>query len=218
MGKHVLLLDFDGVMLVNKQLTQYQLRRSARFVQKHSNMPLTQCIYINKEMYPLYGHTVMMINALYNKKVTLEEYDDFVFSKQQLRHLYKLVDKTSFHHMNNFNDVLKHCQEKDIDWYIFTNAHKNWIQYFTYLCDIEVPEQKIIWPSNVELLKPKVAAYDRVELKFQKDTTYTFFDDSSVNLIIPKERYHWKPHLFTMGMTSRDVIKEIESAVTFDYI
>jgi hypothetical protein len=112
-----LLLDFDGVVLRNKYLKQYQLDRSAKFIKEKTCIPTKICKNINKENYPKYGHTVTMLNNMFQLPVTLEEYNEFVFDKKQLQPLIKFIDKNTFEYTNSFNKLFDYC-DKNIQQFV----------------------------------------------------------------------------------------------------
>ena len=202
-----LLLDFDGVMLKDKSLMNYQLRRSAKFVQKHSYLPLSVCEKINAQYYPHFGHTVMMINKLFNKNTTLEEYNDFVFASDRLQRLNKLYTKEAQAHLSDFEKIFEYANTNNMSWFIFTNAHRDWVKNFTSFDD-----DKLIWPCTLDVLKPKLAAYDRVESMFSANEKFIFVDDSRGNLLIPEHRPNkWKPIHFTKEDTAETLLHQISN-------
>ena len=190
-----LLLDYDGVILKNPKLTKYQFNKSAMFVQKHIHLPIQQCEHFNKKYYPKYGHTVTMLNEMFMKPVTLEEYNDYVFNKHDLNKLSPLVCSETKKHARSFINLIDYCEQTNKQWYIFTNAHLNWVMHFSSICDLPVTEDKVIWPRNLSLLKPNKESYDNIEKMFPNDN-YMFIDDSEVNLDIPRSRSKWIPIKF----------------------
>jgi len=190
----VLLLDFDGVVLRNKQLSLYQSRRSAKFLQKHTHLPLATCIKLNNEYYPKYGHTVLMVNHIFRKNTTLEEYNEYVFDKHHLNRLNNLVCERSVDQIKGFKDVFNTCAANDMDWAIFSNANINWVLHFSKLGGLEdVTDRKIIYPQTLDMLKPKKKAYDNIENIYSQCCTIVFVDDSSINLEEPEKRDNWIP-------------------------
>lgn len=185
-----LLLDFDGVMLKNKGLSTYQQRRSAKFVQKHTYMNLSTCEELNRLYYPTYGHTVTMLNKLFNSNTTLEEYNEFVFDRKQLKRLNNLLDKETINHMISFEKFIdKSNTNQDVSWSIFTNAHINWILHFCERIGLQgFAEDKVIWPVELTYLKPNEDAYISVEKQFDSTDTFIFIDDSLVNIQAAQQR------------------------------
>jgi len=189
----VLLLDFDGVVLQNKQLSVYQSRRSAKFLQKHTYLPMSTCLKINSTYYPKYGHTVLMVNDMFGKKTTLEEYNEYVFNKAHLVRLNRLVCDNTVGHMKGFKKVFNECQKNDIDWAIFSNANINWVTHFAELGGLDdVTTERIIYPTTIDMLKPNKKAYDYIESVYREHDV-VFVDDSAINLVDPRRREKWIP-------------------------
>jgi hypothetical protein len=210
-----LLLDYDGVVLKNKHLTNYQYRRSARFVQKHTHMSMTMCEKLNKEFYPKYGHTLTMLNEMFKKNITLEEYNDFLYNKERLSRLVSVVDEETRHHAKSYEKALYLCHAMNINWHIFTNAHINWITYLSELIDMGgITEDKIIWPENkMHLLKPNDKAYERIENMLPSQYPYIFADDSRVNIDAVRERDGWDAIHVSTDSPVEDVVDEITGLI-----
>lgn len=212
-ARKVLLLDYDGVMLVHPTLREYQARRSAVFVQRHTNMPLDRCRFLNDTNYPKYGHTVNMINKMYQRNISLEEYNDFVFAKKHLMKLSKLLDKQAISHTKEFDAVFKACEQDHIEYRVFTNAPATWVLHFSQLAKLTIDEENIIWPFDTDHMKPSEVAYDDVEKQFEEGSTFLFVDDSPLNLKAVSSRKRWHPFLFTDGLnTPIDVIRLIKES------
>jgi hypothetical protein len=193
-----LLLDFDGVMLKNKHAEQYQLRRSAKFVQHVTHLDLKTCERMNKKYYPIHGHTVLMTNKLFGLDVTLADYNEFVFAPSNIARLTRVLDDDTMHHMKAFNHVIDFCEQNNLEWNVFTNAHMNWVMFFSELLGVQrITTSKVIWPGNdVHALKPNAMAYDNVEAVYANTDCFIFVDDSKANLVVPEERNEWLPILF----------------------
>ena len=217
MNKTQLLLDYDGVMLKNTNLSKYQLVRSAKFVQKHTHLTIGTCQHLNKKFYPTYGHTVTMLNKMFNKKVTIEEYDDYVFNKKSISRLDPLVDGDTKKHMKSFENLFEVCDKTNIVWNIFTNAHINWVMHFSEVMGMDtISHNNVIWPeSKLELLKPNPKAYDRVEALFPEATSFIFVDDSPVNLNDLIHREKWIPILMTEKTTVNHIAFVVSGAISF---
>jgi FMN phosphatase YigB (HAD superfamily) len=184
-----LLLDFDGVVLRNPKIAEYQYRKSAAFLQKYTNLSYNRCLEINNKYYPQYGHTVIFINKIFTKKTTLEEYNDFVFNTNAIKKLDNLIDFDTYEHANKFKDLISLNNT-----YIFTNAHINWIEYFSYKLDLFIPYSKIIYPTDISMLKPFPQVYENLDQKI--DNNIVFVDDSIKNLEYPMRLPKWDVCLF----------------------
>lgn len=187
-----LLLDYDGVLLRNNKLKQYQHIRSTKFLREVTGLSMKTCNNINKTYYPAHGHTVIMINKMFDESVTLRDYNDYVFDLNALSKLDGLVDDKTKTHMLGFQKVIKHCQLRRIPWSIFTNAHPNWVTYFSHALDFDL-KCDILWTEdNVELLKPNPQSYQRIESIFV-DSIFVFVDDSRKNVQACVDRPRWFP-------------------------
>ena len=204
-----LLLDYDGVVLRNKTCTQYQLRRSARFVQSKTNFSMEQSELINKTHYIKYGHTVNMLNIMFNSRTTLEEYNEFVFDTNKIKKLNRFIDKETHTHGMKFNNVITKCENENINWYIYTNAHINWVKHFSNLMSLPINENKIIWPENLDLLKPHLKSYDRIDSMFP-DHKFMMVDDSIGNLFIP-EKKSWDTMLFGPAHDADHIVRALSA-------
>ena len=209
----VLLLDFDGVMLVNSRLKDYQSKRSAKFVCNHTLLHPDHCKIINSTYYPKYGHSVIMVQKLFDQRATLQEYNDYVFSMKQLKRLQNVPDEETKNHMQGFKKVYDYCESVGMPCYVFTNAHKNWVTYFTDVCGLDIDPDTIIYPEHLDFLKPNANAYDRVEKQFGVGSEYLFIDDAEVNLNIPSQRTVWHPFHFLTGYNSNWVYHTIETHI-----
>lgn len=195
-----LLLDFDGVIIKNKKIIQYQYQRSAKFVQKHLHVPISTADNLNRTHFPKYGHTVIMLNEHFNIPVTLEEYNDFVFPKQQIYRLDSLIDKSTFEHGNDF---AQHFKSTNYHTSVFTNAHINWVTTFADIFDLPITEHNVIWPTSLELLKPMPKAYDNVSNLFKEADRIVFVDDSKKNIEYPSRLSNWVTYHFKPDDTSQ---------------
>lgn len=206
----VLLLDFDGVILRNKQLSVYQSRRSAKFLQKHTSLPLSTCVKLNNTYYPKYGHTVLLVNDLFGKRTTLEEYNDYVFNKDHLQRLNRLVCEKSVEDIRGFENVFKSCARNNMDWAIFSNANINWVSHFSELGGLlDVTPSKIIYPTTLDMLKPEKKVYDYIESVYEQSTV-VFVDDSTINLVEPEKRDRWIPVHFKKDNDHNSVLNVLE--------
>jgi FMN phosphatase YigB (HAD superfamily) len=204
-----LLLDFDGVVLKNKKLMQYQCDWSARYLHKHTGMPIPVAKDFNAHYYPRYGHTVTMMRKMLKKNVTIEDYNSYMYG-DNIRWLNRFVDKDTYEHGNGFNKVFKECEERNIEVIIFTNVDIRWVLNFSNLLDIPVQRSNVVWPSHLDLLKPSKYSYDLLESVFPSDTKFIFFDDSYKNIENAK-RPRWTSVLFENKHTAQDVVQLVSN-------
>lgn len=185
---HVL-LDFDGVMIRDKNLLQYQAKRSAKFVKTHTQLPLKAAEFVNTKYFPHHGHTVLMLNKIFSKSVSLEEYNDYVFDTSNIRRL--AITKEIMAHGKAFKPIFDRYETS-----IFTNAHINWVNHFLDAFDLS--PKYVIWPQDLSYLKPHEKAYDYVDQCIH-NSRKVFVDDSKVNLVYPQSlKWH------TMHYTESD--------------
>lgn len=194
-----LLLDFDGVVIKNNQIIQYQYQRSAKFVQKHLHVPISTADNLNRKYFPKYGHTVIMLNEHFKIPVTLEDYNEFVFPKKQIYRLDSLIDKQTFEYGNDF---AQHFKSTNYQTYIFTNAHINWVTTFADIFDLPIGEHNVIWPKSLELLKPLPKSYDIISEEFKEADRIVFVDDSQKNIEYPSHKHNWQTYHFQPNDTA----------------
>lgn len=206
MNRH-LLLDFDGVILKNRILTQYQLNRSARFVTEKTGLKLNLAKKVNYDFYPKYGHTVTMLNEMFSTPVTLQEYNDYVFDPNILDYLQKYICRNTYNNGYEFNKVIDFCEKNNTKWYIYTNAHINWVSVFSKSVNLHIPSDKIIYPLHMYNLKPNQKSYDSIENKFSQDAHFIFVDDQKNNLPICRKR--WSCYHYSSEKTTDDIIEYI---------
>jgi FMN phosphatase YigB (HAD superfamily) len=176
-----ILLDYDGVILRSARATHYQFSQSVKFMYTKLNktMSLVDCARANARYYPVHGHTVHMMNRLYDADVTLAEYNEFVFGKIELKRN-ALDDTRVLEDMAEFGKFVRVCKNLDVPVAIFTNAHPNWVSRTALGAVCNLP---VIHPEdNLSLLKPAAEAYKRVNASFPGDS-FVFIDDSADNCV-----------------------------------
>lgn len=192
-AKQVLLLDFDGVILRNRNLMAYQAQKSAKFVQHHTHLHRDTCERINQKWYPHFGHTVTMLNEVFHKRVALAEYNSYVFNPVAIKRLNNLVDNETAETFRAYEKVFEACLERGWDWRVFTNAHVDWVMHFSNLFASSITEDKIIWPKYTTEMKPYEDAYANCEAMMPDAAMFLLVDDSPTNLVHPKNRIKWVP-------------------------
>lgn len=200
----VLLLDFDGVVLSNPKLWEYQRRRSSMFVRKHTNMTHRSCEQLHTLCYNDYGHTVSMLNSIFRTRVTLEEYNDFVFNKKAMGSLKRKMDQQTIDRFMGYTKTFEACEASGVDWAVFTNANQAWVQYFIDSFGWAQPPA-IHFPTSLHELKPKPEAYDKIESFYSDGRELWFVDDQKINLTVPTARQRWVTMHFTPDMTRHDI-------------
>lgn len=211
MASTKLLLDFDGVVLKNRGLMRYQSDRSARYLHKHTGMPLPVARDFNKHYYPRYGHTVTMMRSMLKKNVTLDDYNSYLYGNN-IRWLDRFVDKATYEHGNSFNRVLEFTRTNNIEVIVFTNVHVNWVKRFSGLMDLPIQDHGVFWASDTRMLKPHPFSYQLLESVFPNDTRFVFFDDSKSN-VSGAERPRWIPVLFGEDHTADHVVRSLKHVI-----
>lgn len=203
----VLLIDFDGVMLRNPKFSRYQTYHSACYVQRITGMSMQACETLNKQCYPRFGHTVTMLNRLFNINTTLQDYNDYVFDKEKMCSLAKDVDVKTQSEFSSFLKLVKKCNDGNIDTAIFSNADARWIQHCVSMMkpDASTLMSNIITPSTINQLKPHKIAYDIVERRYPHHDEFWFIDDRKENLVEPSSRDNWIPFHYTSASSMTDL-------------
>lgn len=196
-----LLLDYDGVILRSKRMTAFQFTQSVLFMKK--NLPKvspSECAYVNKSNYKKYGHTVLLMNNLYQCDVTLEDYNNYVFDSLAMKNLKIAIEQDAVHHMRKFDYIVKECLANDVAVEIFTNAPETWVRHtacHNFLSDIPVIHPE----GDIARLKPAIEAYVDIE-KDYPESTFLFVDDSETNLNPVKHMEKWNTLLLTDSVSS----------------
>lgn len=186
-----LLLDFDGVILRKREILRYQVHKSAQFVKHHTKLSYVQAYDINKKNYRKYGHTVLMLNDMFDTNITLQQYNEFVFNNLDFT-----IDD---HHAEPFRQIMR-----EFDTYIFTNSNINWVMYFAKKLNLPIQEDKVFYPKTLDQLKPFSKSYDMIDHKLNDHII--FVDDTLVNLEYPCLLENWDPVLFN---NPDDLIKRL---------
>ena len=78
--KKTLLLDFDGVIFDNPAANNIIIDKVNKFVaSKLEHIPQNNIKEINKNLYATYGHTLLGLDAHYNIKVSIKEFNDYIY-------------------------------------------------------------------------------------------------------------------------------------------
>lgn len=195
--KH-LLLDFDGVILRNKQVDTFIKGKSRDFVKMHSKaIDDRHYKQLRKDWLPMHKHTHVMVNKMFNKNISLYEYQDFMFRPREYSKLVTNFTQEDYEEATHIKKLFAFCKANDIPWNIFTNASIDWVLIFAYSLGIDLREKDVIWPNNndANYLKPFHGAYQRVEEMFPDTSQFVFVDDTKMNLKPIMGSLKWKPML-----------------------
>jgi hypothetical protein len=213
MGKFVLLLDIDGVVMRNKRLLKNVKFNCTKFVQTHSNKPmgLYEAYQKNHMLHKNYGHTLRGLNYTVDKGY----FNNQVYDKRIYNELDNYLNTSEFEdHINGFSEIYHICKKNDIPIGIFSNAPFDWCNRIVY--GIEIKQECFIDEiySNehyamTSYLKPDYEVYSGVE-KDIKDkygsSEIIMVDDSFINLKPIYNQLPWSPVLFKNEQFTKESI------------
>lgn len=172
-----ILLDFDGVLIKNKNLGKLIEQKSIEFIKHKYSKSLHECTLVNTHFYKTYGHTALGLDTS-NYKQNILDYNQFVFSKLDYNELANMITDSD-------KELLSRMKEYSYSFGLFTNAPLSWCENICHIAgtDIEhfIDDTKLFTSDN-GLIKPKDEFYTHVENKLKKDKTIHFIDDSLINL------------------------------------
>ena len=231
MGKFVLLLDIDGVVMRNKNLLKNVKFNCTKFVQTHSKRPmgLYEAYQKNHMLYKNYGHTLRGLNytvdkcyfndQLYDKRIHNEHikniFNEQVYDKRIYNELGNYLSTSEFEdHINGFNEIYHICKKNDIPIGIFSNAPFDWCNRIVY--GIEIKQECFIDEiySNehyamTSYLKPDYEVYSGVEKDIKEkygNSEIIMVDDSFINLKPIYNKIPWSPVLFKSEQFTKESI------------
>lgn len=184
-----LLLDVDGVLIRNKPLLNHVKDNCVRYVA--SKMP--ECKNpeeLNRVLYLAHGHTARGLT--YTFGVQTNDFNEKVYDKQLMNHLYEVIYGTEFQH--DAQEIFQLTRE---GWNVslFTNAPYEWARPVAEA--IGEPIGVVCPGRNLahSPLKPEASAYT----DFPKYQKYIYVDDSLKNLGTARYLPNWTPVHFTEG-------------------
>lgn len=207
----VFVFDMDGVLLKHKKLSSVVSKRSVEFVKNKVNkyMSIDKASKINEQLYKNFGHTVIGLKYVFDESVTLQEFNNYVYDYELLSRMH-LYDKTFEFWENtvNVNNIISKLREKNIPFYIFSNAPCEWCKNSLEMMDINDVEDKYIIGSDspihnkeydIGILKPYIHGYESIDNLFANDmnTQIVFVDDQQLNLRPVITSPKWKAVLLT---------------------
>jgi hypothetical protein len=180
-GTPKLVLDFDGVVFINKNVNTKVIRKSIKYVSKKTSLSRKDSAVFNNSMYMKHGHTVSMLNY-FGFENTLEEYNNFVFDEEMWDDIENLMtdqDKHNFEAVLNANSLMN---SKSV---LFSNAPYIWCSKILDLNGFNINdmfEDIHTCDHDESKLKPNNTVYKQIEENNKGDTLY-FLDDNEKNLI-----------------------------------
>ena len=193
----VLLLDVDGVVCQNPKVFTAIRHKITHYVRKHmpGRMTLQEASSVNDIVYKTYGHTLLGLQAVRQKKLpTLDDFNMAIYDQQTLEFLQN----------NSWNpdmqkralevyDLCEEAKNRNIPIYLFSNAPYQWCKKVVDILELKthLPYENILTSDHPVfqdgLLKPNPKVYrtitDYLHHKYQDKTIkFIFVDDSWMNL------------------------------------
>lgn len=189
-GKHVLLLDVDGVIVRNKTLLNTVSRKCVKYVQKKHPMQISddEAHRINKVLYTQYGHTLLGVNALCEvypsdskidtvrmQRNNYYDFDELVYDNDTMNMLYHFLDSQEF--MMDTVSLANMCSCIHSCAYpahicLFSNAPKKWcdavankihdLYKVKYIDDIICSDHHVFSVDQTRIFKPHIHVYHNV--------------------------------------------------------
>lgn len=185
------LLDFDGVLIKNKHISNLIETKSIEYIQKKYNKSIKASKTINTYFYKTFGHTAIGLNQ-HDYRNNILEYNEFVFENMD----YQTIDN-----LMTLNDRLLLREFKKYDrkhFGLFTNAPIAWCENICSLAQIDLyafVEEEKSFTSDDGLIKPQNEIYQFVEDTLIKNEEIHFIDDNLINFKCIVDNDRWKPHL-----------------------
>jgi len=181
-----LLLDMDGVILHHPKASALIKGRVEKFIETILDMPPEEAIPINKFLYQSYGHTTIGLEKIYNKQVSIKEFNANVYDPHtMLIAQYLSPEEETFEQGREVRELVQRCFEEGIPTYIFSNAPMVWCQWASWLLRLNnlIPVKNMITCDHLNggFLKPDPNVYDFVAGMIRTDDLL-FIDDTLINL------------------------------------
>lgn len=203
MAHRALLLDFDGVILRNDRVRKYVQDACSRLFAEKTRMPPRVAARVNRERYPLYGHTSILLSKEYGIPCTVQGFNKDVYEC-----------------MVKYSEVKKLLEDQDVDWimdmttalpleraYVFSNAPTAWCKTLSdYLGLTGIREDRFLCSDKLQYLKPHPKAFLAAETFVSNNAGYFFVDDDPGNISAALNRGpKWDAVLFREQGTWDDV-------------
>jgi len=193
-----LVLDFDGVILDNPIASNIIIDNINNFVEiKLKNIP-HKPIDINKDFFYTFGHTLLGLDAFFNIKVPLKEFNDFIYDDNTFKQVANIYENNN---LNRVSQVKQLVDKYNYDVYIFSNASYKWIDFNLELLNLKnyFTHDKIITCdnhliNNNLIIKLQKKSYYIVE-QIINNKNITFVEDNIVNLI--EAPTYWDKYLIS---------------------
>lgn len=198
--KKVALVDFDGVILRNKQSLQYTVNRVEKFVSVKTGIKCEKMLkQFNTELYQSYGHTFLGLQDLGYTK-SLKEFNSFVYGGDLRPFSLTDEEKKEWSRFKNNMSLL------DIKVQLFSNSSPVWMSHFTnYDETFEVTNMISSFPDSYfsKLLKPKIDIYTTIYALYPNHDI-VFIDDKLSNFRHVTYNTHWHNFWITNNSLSNN--------------
>lgn len=204
-----ILLDFDGVIIQNKNIASFVATKSEQFIAKKYNLSCRESKKVNTVFYKTHGHTAIGIDPKKYREHILE-YNDYVFSNINYSSLKHMITK-----QDEYNLTKLVCKNAIKKYGLFTNAPLTWCENICWMGNVDIYdfiEDTQCFTSDDGLIKPKKHIYDYVESELINDKTIYFVDDNKMNFDEIATNDRWRTFLFKPNqMDLHSVLKGLVS-------
>ena len=194
------LLDFDGVVFINKKVGRHVIDRSIEWVSNTMDIPKKDAVLLNNLTYKTRGHTSMIQGGsidLGTEEELLRSYNDFVFDDYLLDKLIpSCLDHKDTSHIDNLISI---ANNRGLGFVLCTNAPKRYcdrvlsLQGFAFS---DLFREDVVFSSDIaQSVKPMPEFYSFVNESFVEESTIHFLDDSTVNVVGANVYTNWCPIL-----------------------
>lgn len=209
--KHVVLLDFDGVICRNQHANKVVHDRVLNYVKHVTGINDDETANnVNQRLYEMYGHTVIGLQAE-GYEVDIDDFNTHIYKDvRNGRHGLSLTTKETI----DIVTFMIKCKHLSIDTMLFSNASLQWLTSFIkWDSTLYSIQNRIVHSSKA--LKPLPNIYTMTDT-FLSDQGYDcvhFIDDKLDNLTAAPP--HWRCIWFDVNNTQSSLItKNIESAMS----
>ncbi|QOI90246.1 hypothetical protein QKU58_gp085 [Pyramimonas orientalis virus] len=185
-----ILLDFDGVVINNANISKYITHQSNVFIQKKYNKTYDKAKVLNKKMYTTHGHTAIGLDVK-NPAQHVLDYNEFIFQNMDYTLIHNLLTKEDVTNLNYLVDYPE-------TFGLLTNAPISWCENICMLANVDmysIFEHDQCFGSDTGLIKPQKAIFDYVESNIDNKKKLHFIDDNKMNFkeLCNNERWisHW---------------------------
>lgn len=188
-----ILLDFDGVIINNTNISSFVASKSEQFIAKKYNLSSHKSKQLNRVFYKTHGHTAIGVDPKEYESHILD-YNHYVFANIDYSNLKNMITMKDKHNIKQLASSLE--GEK---YGLFTNAPISWCENICWAANMDIYDfidDTKCFTSDNGLIKPKKKIYNLVESELKNDRTIYFIDDNEINF---KEILHndkWKTGLF----------------------